>query len=377
MTQASARRMLLALLASLSLANLAFASAQQTDPDESDFLSKVRRLTYEGRRAGEGYFSPSGQQMVFQSERVEGNPFYQIFVLDLGTGDTRQVSPGIGKTTCGFIRPGTGEVLYASSHLDPRAEQKQVEEIEARASGEERRYAWDYEPQMDLFSTDPDGETTQLTETLGYDAEASYSPDGQWIVFTSNRSAFEGTLSEAHKKQFEVDPAYFNELYRMPAVGGEAQRLTHTPGYDGGPFFFPDGSRIIWRRFDEQGLTADIWSAKPDGSDARQLTNFSSMSWAPYVHPSGEYVLFASNKLGFSNFEIYMVDVDGKKQPVRITTSEGFDGLPVPSPDGKQLSWTSTRHGGDGGQIYLADWNHAAALKALQEAPLREKENEQ
>ena len=98
-----------------------------------------------------------------------------------------------------------------------------------------------------------------------------------------------------------------------------------------------------------------------DGTDDRQLTNFAAMSWAPYIHPSGQYVIFASNKLGFENFELFMVDIDGKKEPVRVTYSDGFDGLPVPSPDGAQLAWTSNRGGGREGQIYLAQWNHRAA----------------
>ena len=142
-------------------------------------------------------------------------------------------------------------------------------------------------------------------------------------------------------------------------------------GYDGGPFFSPDGTRIIWRRFDEKGLIADVWTMKLDGTDARQITNFGAMSWAPYFHPSGEYILFASNKLGFENFEVFMVDADGRKEPVRVTYSDGFDGLPVPSPDGRQLAWTSSRSGGREGQVFLAQWNHDQARAALAKAPSR------
>jgi Tol biopolymer transport system component len=157
----------------------------------------------------------------------------------------------------------------------------------------------------------------------------------------------------------------------MRADGSEQRRLTTVPGYDGGPFFSPDGTRIIWRRFDEQGLIANVWTMKLDGSDPRQITDFGSMSWAPYIHPSGEYVLFASNKLGFENFEVFLTDIAGRKEPVRVTYSDGFDGLPVPSPDGRRLAWTSSRGGGREGQIFLADWNHQAALDALRRAPDR------
>ena len=109
---------------------------------------------------------------------------------------------------------------------------------------------------------------------------------------------------------------------------------------------------------------------KLDGSDQRQLTDFGSMSWAPYVHPSGDYVFFASNKHGFGNFEVFIVDVDGTREPVRVTHTDGFDGLPVPTPDGNSLAWTSTR-GSEKGQIYLGGWNHQAALEALAASPLR------
>ena len=364
------------LVIALTLAALVptFSSLAQSTPaaSESDFLSRVRRVTYEGRRAGEGYFSSDGSRMVLQSEREAGNPFYQIYVMDMTTGDSELVSPGMGKTTCAFIRPGTGEIEFASTHHDPMTEQYAAEEYAARESGNERRYAWDYDPEMEIYVTHPNGgDLTRLTNSRGYDAEGSYSPDGEWIVFASNRNAYNRDLSEEHKRLLEMDPSYFIDLFIMRADGSELRQLTDVPGYDGGPFFFPDGSRIIWRRFDESGLLADVWSMKPDGSDQRQLTDFGSMSWAPYVHPSGEYVLFASNKLGFTNFEIFMVDVEGTKEPVRITFTDRFDGLPVPTPDGRQLLWTSQRHGDGGGQLYMADWNHEAAMAALDAASLR------
>ena len=342
--------------------------------EEERFLSRVRRLTFEGARAGEGYFSPDGRRMVFQSEREEGNPFYQIYVMDLTTGEVRRVSPGYGKTTCAFIRPGTGDILFASTHHDPRSVELAERELESRASGQERRYAWDYDPEMELYVEDAaSGELERLTTARGYDAEASYSPDGETIVFASTRHAYRGELAEEERELLEVDPSYFGEIYVMPAEGGVPHRLTEVPGYDGGPFFFPDGSRIVWRRFGRDGLIADVWSMRPDGTDQRQLTDFGSMSWAPYVHPSGEYIFFSSNKHGFSNFEIFIVDVEGEKEPVRVTYTDGFDGLPVPTPDGGSLAWTSTR-ASEKGQIYIGRWDHEEALVALAESPPRERE---
>ena len=347
----------------------------QAPPSERDFLSRIRRLTIEGRRAGEGYWSKDGRQLVFQSEREPGNPFYQIYLMDMESGTVTRVSPGSGKTTCAFINPETGDVLFASTHHDPRSKQLQDEELKFRASGQERRYAWDYDPEMELYVRNTKtGSYRRLTNRRGYDAEASYSPDGQWIVFSSTRDAYDRSLSAAERKQLETDPSYFGEIYimRADADGSSPKRLTTVAGYDGGPFFSPDGKRIVWRRFDEAGLIADVWTMNLDGTDQRQITRFGAMSWAPYIHPSGEYIIFASNKLGFENFELFMVDIAGRKEPVRVTHTDGFDGLPVPSPDGRQLSWTSNRGGGREGQIYLAAWNHDAALAALKGAPDRQ-----
>src|SRR5262245_10044196 len=341
-----------------------------TTYQERDFLSRIRRLTVEGRRAGEGYWSPDGKRLVFQSEREPGNPFYQIYTLDLGTGDAKRISPGMGKTTCAFFRPGTDEIEFASTHGDPKSKQWQDEELAFRASGKERRYSWDYDPEMDIYThSEKGGSVKRLTNARGYDAEGSYSPDGQWIAFSSMRDAYNRALSDREKKMLEENPSNFAEIYIMRADGSDQKRLTNVLGYDGGPFFTQDGKKILWRRFDEQGLIADVWTMNPDGSDQKQITDFASMSWAPYMHPSGQYIFFASNKLGFENFEVFIVDARGEKEPVRVTYSDGFDGLPVPSPDGKTLAWTSSRSGGSAGQLFLGQWNHEKALEALKNAP--------
>ena len=174
-----------AALAAAALAALtAPAPAADGEPDESTFLERSRRLIYEGKRSGEGYFSADGGLLVFQSERRPENPFYQIYLLDLATGDTREVSTGIGKTTCAFIRPDGSEILFGSTHGDPRSAELQQQELDFRASGQERRYAWDYDPEMEIYSVPmAGGDPVRLTDTRGYDAEGSYSPDGEWIVF--------------------------------------------------------------------------------------------------------------------------------------------------------------------------------------------------
>lgn len=362
-----------AFLASAAVCTLSSRAAENSAPSESEFLANTRQLIFEGKRSGEGYFSPDGKALLFQSERDPQNPFYQIYLLDLESGDSHRVSPGTGKTTCAFFKPGSDEVLFASTHLDPAATAKQKAELDFRASGKQRRYSWDYDEHMDIFSAKRDGSSLrQLTSAPGYDAEGNYSPDGRLIVFCSLRDAYPtNRLSPEDLKRLETDPSWFGEIYVMNADGTEPRRLTHTPGYDGGPFFTPDGKRIVWRRFDDKGVNADVYTMNLDGSDVRRITDFGAMSWAPYFHPSGEYLIFTANKLGFANFELFITDANGTKEPVRVTYTDGFDGLPVFSPDGQKLCWTSGRTADGKSQIFLGNWNHAAALAALRSAPPR------
>jgi len=342
-----------------------------TDPkaaaeSEKKLLSGTRQLTFEGRRAGEGYFNHDGSLMVFQSEREPGNPFFQIYLMDLEFGDVERISPGHGKTTCAWVHPSDRAVLFASTHDDPAARKKQKEEIELRESGKKRRYSWDYDEHFEIYRYDREGKDyTNLTNVRGYDAEGSWSPDGKLIAFASNRRGYAERLTKEEKENFEIDPAYLNDIYIMNADGSNVRRLTEAAGYDGGPFFSPDGKRICWRRFTPNGAIAEVWTMNVDGSDKRQVTRLGAMSWAPYYHPSGEYLIFTTNQHGFANFELYLVDAEGKSAPVRVTYKKGFDGLPVFSPDGKQLSWTTNRTASKRSQIFLADWNHELARKML------------
>lgn len=342
-------------------------------PQESRFTTNARQLIFEGRRSGEGYFSPDGGKLIFQSEREEGNPFYQIFVLDLNTGETTRVSPGTGKTTCGFFQPGTDRVLFASTHAESQVMEKQKAELEFRASGKQRRYSWDYDDAFEIYSAKQDGtDAVNLTHSPGYDAEGAFSPDGNEIVFCSLRVAFPlEKLSPELRARYDKDASWFGDIYIMNSDGSNVRRLTDAPGYDGGPFFSPDGERIVWRHFEENGAIADVWTMKTDGSDKRRITDFKSMSWAPFYHPSGKYIIFTSNKFGFENFELFIVDVDGEREPVQVTFTQGFDGLPVFSPDGKKICWTSGRTGDSKAQLFLADWNDEAARAALAAASKR------
>jgi Tol biopolymer transport system component len=361
----------LALLLLVLLAAPAFAQTDATK--EQAFITNARQLIYEGKRSGEGYFSEDGKKLIFQSERLDENPFYQIYTLDLETGDVELVSTGDGKTTCAYFQWGGGnKILYSSTHKDPKVKQKQKDELDFRSSGQKRRYSWDYDETMDVFAAEQDGKNPKnLTSALGYDAEGSYSPDGKKIAFCSMRDAYNRKLTPEEQKLLEVDPAFYGEIYIMDADGKNVKRLTNYGGYDGGPFFSPDGKRIIWRRFTPDGMSADIFTMNIDGTDVKRVTEFKAMSWAPYYYPTQDYIIFASNKLGFSNFELYIVDTAGLKEPVQITYTDGFDGLPVFSPDGSKLAWTSTRTSGGASQLFLANWNHKAALEALKKAPFK------
>lgn len=343
-------------------ANTVAAESGREDP----LLQNVRQLTFDGKRSGEGYFSADGRQMIFQSEREPDNPFYQMYILDLESGDLNRISPGYGKTTCGWIHPSGRKALFASTQEDPKARAKQKEEIEIRASGKKRRYAWDYDETFDIQEFDlKSGLYRNLTKTLGYDAEGAYSPDGKQIVFASNRKAYEGTLDDKEKKILEHDKSYFMDIFIMNSDGSNVRQLTDVPGYDGGPFFSSDGTKITWRRFSKDGTRAEVYTMNTDGSDQRQLTSLGVLSWAPYFHPSGDYIVFATNLQGFANFELYLVDAKGEKEPVRVTYTEGFDGLAAFSPDGKKISWSAKRSTDGTTQIFLADWDDKEARRLL------------
>jgi Tol biopolymer transport system component len=336
---------------------------------KNPFISNTRQLTFVGPRAGEGYFSADGNLMIFQSERTAENPFYQMYVMNLKTGTTKRLSPGYGQTTCGWIHPKMKKAIWSSTHLDPKWKKIQEAEQAERKKPVQKRYSWSFDPAYEIFESDLQGKNLKrLTKSPGYDAESSYSPDGRWIAFASNRTGYTEQLPENEKMLFEKDASSQMEIYIMKADGSHVRRLTRALGYDGGPFFSHDGKQITWRRFSPDGASAEIWTMNVDGSEQKQITHLNKLSWAPFYHTSGDYIIFASNIEGHANFELYIVDAKGLKEPVRVTFEPGFDGLGTFSPDGTELTWTHRNEKGES-QIYVGEWNDEAARKALGLAP--------
>ncbi|HRB28991.1 MAG TPA: biopolymer transporter Tol [Nitrosomonas sp.] len=338
----------------------------QVYADAIGFIADEHQLSTKEKRVGEAYYRDDMKWMIYQAEVSDDNPFYQIFLKNIASGDVKQVSPGTGKTTCAWIHPEQDKVLFSSTHEDSEAKNKMNAEIEQRKSGVQHSYAWDYDEYYDIYETDfTGGGIKNLTQTLGYDAEASWSPDGKKIAFASNRRAYAEKLSDEEAALFKANPSALIDIYIMDADGSNVKRLTQTKSYDGGPFFSPDGKRVVWRRFSDNGREAEIFTMNIDGTDQKQITRLNKLSWAPFYHPSGKYIIFTTNLHGHRNFELYIVDTDGKKDPVRVTDLEGFDGLPVFTPDGNYLTWTSDRTPEKKGHLFHGKWNHPKALESL------------
>ena len=363
-------RPLFLFLAASLVARMACAQPAATQPaaPEEKHLRNVRQLTFGGSNA-EAYFSADGRRLIFQSTR-DNLQCDQIFTMNVDGTDQKMVSTGKGRTTCGYIFPHQDKILYSSTHLGDAACPPRPDYSKG--------YVWAVYPSYDIFTVEgvfPEwindcalrkhkpGENPcgpkQLTNTPGYDAEATISEDGKKIVFTSLRN---GDL----------------DIYSMDANGRHVKQLTHELGYDGGPFFSPDRKWIVYRAYHpktEQEIsdykellkrnlvrptTLEIWIMKADGSGKRQLTNLNAASFAPSFFPDGKRIIFATNlgsTGGMGNFELYAINLDGTGLE-RITFSDGFDGFPMFSPDGKQLVWISHRNGKAQHEtnVFIADW---------------------
>jgi Tol biopolymer transport system component len=314
---------------------------------ETVHLQNLRQVTRDFVRAGEGYFSPDGKRVIFQAEEQgTGNPFYQIFVQDLN-GIPRRISPGLGRTTCAYFHPNGQKVIFASSHLDPNVKETMANEIKQREddrkNGVRRRYSWDFDPHMSIFEANPDGSNLKrLTDAKGYNAEGSYSADGKQIVFCSNR---DGNL----------------ELYIMQADGTGVRKLTNAPGcYNGGPFFSPDGTKVIFRSDRKEKDRLQLYVINTDGTGEKALTNDDKwVYWAPYWYKDNQHIIYTaadhSDPMARPNYDLYWLNLNTGKT-TRLTHAPGQDVLPVFSPDYKQVMWTSSRDGRSPTQLYLADF---------------------
>ena len=325
-------------------------------------LRNIRQLTFGGNNA-EAYWSFDGDQLVFQSDwdRINEQGCDQIYVMNadgspLPDGERyRQVSTGLGRTTCGYFLPD-GRIVYASTHAADRACPPPV------FRGPEGRYVWPIYDSYDIYVAEAGGANTELLiGGEGYDAEATVSPDGRFVVFTSTRS---GDL----------------ELWRYEIATGEVLQLTDELGYDGGAFFSPDSEQIVWRASRPTGEAAEtyrqlladglvepgalnIYVADIDGSNVRQVTDLPGANWAPFFHPDGQRILFSSNHHtldeGGRVFDIFMVDGDGTGLE-QITHSGTFDAFPMFSFDGSRIVFASNRNvsrtESRDTNVFVADW---------------------
>lgn len=325
-----------------------FPIPRQTDPRERH-LANLRQLT-DGIQNAEAYFSFDGKRLVFQSTRA---PYEcdQIFTMDLQGRDVRLLSTGLGRCTCSYFFPDGRHYLYSSTHLGGPACPPPPDMSHG--------YVWAVSPAYDIFVASLDAPTPRrLTDTPGYDAEATISPRGDRIVFTSLR---DGDL----------------DLYTMKLDGSDVRRITREVGYDGGAFFSHDGSKIVWRasrpkpgpeleeykRLLAQGLikphALDIYVANADGTDVRRLTDNGAANFAPFFHPAGKKIIFCSNidDPARRNFDLYLINLDGTGLE-RVTYFEEFDGFPMWAPDGRTFVFCSNRFNSGPHQtnVFLADW---------------------
>jgi Tol biopolymer transport system component len=319
-----------------------------TDPRERH-LSNLRQLTFGGQNA-EAYWDRSGTRLVFQSTRP---PFGcdQIFTMREDGSDVRLASTGRGRTTCGFFFPDGQRILYSSTHLAG----PECPPPPDRSQG----YVWPLYGAWDIFASDlANGTLRRLTANEAYDAEAAVSPDGQRIVFTSTR---DGDL----------------DLYTMNADGGDVRRLTADPGYDGGPFFSWDGRFIVFRAArpgtkdeleDYRALLArglvrprqlDIYVMRADGTALSRVTRLPAANFAPFMHPDGQRIVFASNVDDPSgrSFALYLVNVDGSGLE-RVTWGGSFSSFPMFTRDGRKLVFCSNRGAAAPRDldVFVADW---------------------
>ena len=338
--------LLLALFATSS-----FTSAFAEESIEGKNLKNMRQVTSGMVKAGEGYFSPDAKTIIYQAVPKE-YPFYQIYKQPLAGSTPTMISTGRGRTTCAYFAPSMDKLIFASSHLDPKMseteEKERKQQAEDARTGNRRRYQWDFDPYTDIFEADLDGKNLKnLTNSPGYDAEGAYSADGKLIAFCSDRDGD-------------------RDLYLMNADGSGLKQLTNEPGYDGGPFISPDGKWVIFRSDRKKESFLQIHAISIDGKTDVALTDNVGVNWAPYWHPTKPYIVWTgadhSDPKARPNYDLWLMKYemkDGKIAPgpiTRITDNPAADVLPVFSPDGKQLMWTSNRTEDHSSQLFIADF---------------------
>lgn len=299
---------------------------------ETSYLSNIDQVTFPEMgflKAGEAYFSPDGTLIIFQAVPL-GQEHYQMYVMDLTEKTPRMVSTGKGACTCGFFHPGGNKIIFASSHESPLNH-----EVDSSSTGS---YKWDLTPYMNIYEANLDGTALKpLTEGSAYHAECAYSPDGHEIVFASNMG---GTMN----------------LYIMDADGTNVRQLTNTVHcYNGGPFFSPDGSKVLFRADREKPDYLQLFTICVDGTDEKQLTDNNSVNWAPFWYPDSKHIAYTKS-LGKSHiYEIFLLNTETGEDR-RITHNPTFDGLPVFNRDGTKMMWTSKRGADKSCQIFIADF---------------------
>ncbi len=287
-------------------------------------------------KAGESYFSPDSKTLIFQAV-PQGGKTYQIYSIEIEKGEPRLISTGHGACTCAFFRPDGKKIIFASSHETPGNLENDDQKM-SRYQHDTKKYVWELTPYMNIYEADPDGSNLRaLTTGAAYKAECSYSSDGSRIVFASNASG------------------HMN-LYTMRSDGIDIQQITHTStSYNGGPFFSPIDSKIIYRADYEKQNYLQIYCIDSQTGQTWQLTMNNAVNWAPFWHPKGDVIVFTTSLHGHTQYELYLLHIKTNVLQ-RLTYSPSFDGLASFNNDGTKITWTSKRGPDQSCQIFVADF---------------------